>query len=182
LRVDRPGVYVFDARGGRPLAPGQLADWFQGGALSASQLPPSGVVPPPRPERTGPGALVCDLVAEWSRQPREVFARRCEAGGAPISFRLGPWRAQRTADVSSQLPRHKMRADHLEPPPAPAGATARPVASRASLAKLRPLRGGQPPPAPGVADPSDGMRVVNQGRGRLLVTVHGTATVWIDRN
>ncbi|MCA9603154.1 MAG: hypothetical protein KC417_14070, partial [Myxococcales bacterium] len=167
----RTGAYVFDAMGGRPYAAGQLASWFFGGSVKARHLPPLGVVPPPDAERSGPGALVCALLAEWAGQPREALAHRCDRGGSPLRFRIGPWRGERTADVAEQLPRHELRADHLEPPirtPSPRDAL---IVTHTTLARLRKTR----------ADAEFGaLDAKNATDARALLTINGTPVRWLD--
>ncbi|MEM1415550.1 MAG: hypothetical protein AAGH15_11645, partial [Myxococcota bacterium] len=108
LRADAPGSYVFDDEGGRPFAPGQLANWFEGGPLRFS---PRLYVRSPEAQ-SGPGRLICRLLAEWVNGSPDVVGRRCGRGGSPPFFRVGLWRAERTADVAVSLPARMLRADH----------------------------------------------------------------------
>ena len=90
LRRDLGGVYAFDSQGGRPLAPGQLASWFDGGNGRGSRA--AARVRVESTEQEGPGELVCALLGEWARQRRDAFVRRCN-DRSPVSFRIGPWLA-----------------------------------------------------------------------------------------
>jgi hypothetical protein len=184
VRLDHhEGAYAFDDRGGRPFAAGQLARWFFGGEVADRFLPPAGVVPAATQERVGPGALVCALVSEWAGQPRLGLARRCAHEGAPLRFRVGPWRAERTADVPIEVPRADLRSDHLNPPkiPAPTGETA--IASDTALdrvllsPRLRARSAAQAPPPP-VRHGS--LAVQNRTEARTLITVHGVPVQWFD--
>jgi hypothetical protein len=177
LRRDRPGVYVFDEAGGRPLGPGRMAEWFQGGPVGEYQ-PPLGVrAPPPHEEPTGPGDLVCALLAEWIGAPREDVMRRCQAG-PPFRFRLGPYRAERTADLPLELAKSALRADHADPPDE--WPTSEPSAlffETSVLERLGARALASPPPR---ADPSptsiasaEGFTVLNEGSTRVLVAVDG---------
>lgn len=123
LRRDRPGVYVFDGEGGRPLEPGQLSTWFEGGPVTR-RGPPLRVFAtyghprrqPPPDDEEDPGELVCALLAELASESREPVIRRCELG-APHLWRLGFWHAERTASVRIELARSSLRADERNPPP-----------------------------------------------------------------
>jgi hypothetical protein len=167
LRRDRPGVYVFDESGGRPLGPGRLGEWFQGGPLGEYR-PLLGIrPPPPREEPSGPGALVCALLAEWIGEERDAVLHRCEAG-PPSHFRLGPYRAERTADLPLELPRSALRVDHRDPP------HEWPIAESASLffeaSVIRRLG-----PATGRRGGGGPLVVRNGGSTRLIVAVDGIA-------
>ncbi len=184
LRGDSPGAYVFDERGGRPLVPGELAAWFEGGPPRAGPIlvvrrDPAlrGGVDP------GPGMLVCALLAEWSGEARENVMRRC-ATGAPLGFRVGYWRGERMADVTVQSPRREIRADHVDPPELPARATTRAFLEPSALAHLAPRRvsrdleaspsDGRGPP------PEQGLVLVNESEARIVVVVDGVAVGAVD--
>ena len=184
IRADEPGAYVFDGRGGRPLGPGQMAQWFEGGRPKGA--PSYRVEPPPTDEQSGPGELLCRFIAEWTAEGPSVVARRCGAGGASPSFRVGLWRAIRTADVRVTLPRRALRADHLDPPsPAVEGHAWQSFLTEASfeqLAPRRPLRPKRRGSSDEVTedDPEHGLVVVNRGSTRIIVTVRGTPIGWVD--
>lgn len=182
LRGDRLGVYVFDPGGGRPLAPGQMAEWFQGGPPGRNP-PRVWVRPPPPQEDVGSGELVCALLTEWSGHPPETLERRCADKGPPSMFRLGPWQAERTADVPVQLPRSALRSDHRDPPPPIADSQSRAFMEPALLARLEPSRRGRSS-APGATEsgdpPAEGLRIVNQSEARLVVTASGVPVGWLD--
>lgn len=170
LRRDRPGVYLFDGRGGRPLLPSELAEWFQGGPRRGFhpfvQLHRAGEQP-----LDGPGELVCAFLAELSAQPREPLVRRCGQHGAPSRFRVGPWIALRTADVPLDLPRALLRADSVgavDPIPELRSARLLPASALAGLQG----RGFQPE--------GDTLKVRNRGSSRVIATVDGAAIAWVD--
>jgi hypothetical protein len=177
LRGDSPGAYVFDGAGGRPLLRGELGEWFEGGerrpgpGLSVRRDPTT-----PSGER---GALVCALLAEWADEDREAVMRRCD-GRAPISFRVGLWRAERTADLAIEVPRRSLRADELEPPTPIASSTSRAFYEPASLARIESatVRGEEieatDPQAPG-----EGLLVINESATRIVVTAQGVPVGWI---
>ena len=176
LRRDQPGVYVFDGKGGRPLGPGQLAQWFEGGRLRFE--PRLRVVAPPREEQSGPGDLICRLIAEWTNTSPDQLARKCGAGGAPPSLRVGVWRAERTADVAVRLPRSAMRADHRDPPPAIPDGDGRAFLSPELMARLPKKRG--PAPEPHDDAPGEGLIVMNRGRATMMITVGGNPVGWVE--
>lgn len=180
LRSDFPGTYVFDAAGGRPVPPGELPRWFQGGPVTHAQLPAVGLRAAPPGETAGPGDLICALLAEWSGQDRANLLRRCSRG-APAKFRLGPWRAERTADVPVQLPRHALRADHVDPPRPLTDVDSRAFMAPDLLSRLEPGRirrsADEGPPQDA---PSEGIRVVNGGRARVVITAHGVPIGWVE--
>lgn len=172
LRSDQPGVYAFDGDGGRPLGPGQMAAWFEGGRVR--RYPSVHLRTPPAEEQVGPGPLVCRLLAEWANHPTDSLERRCGEGGAPVAFRLGPWRADRTADVAVRRPGSALRADHLDPPELPRDTDA-PL--------LEPRLAARVPPVFAFADAEPGphaLTVHNGGRARSLVVVGGAAVGWVD--
>lgn len=176
IRRDQPGVYIFDGKGGRPLGPGQLAQWFEGGRLRREASLRVSV--PPENEQVGPGSLVCRFIAEWSHTSPDALERRCGEGGTPPSFRVGLWRAYRTADVYVELPRPSLRADHESPPEPPSAETGRAFLAPAQFARLRPVRGARAEPEEDA--PTRGVIIANTGRARMVVTVGGTPVGWID--
>lgn len=183
LRRDRPGVYVFDGEGGRPLAPGEMAAWFEGGPVTR-RGPPLRVIVGYGPARNAPladdeevpGELICALLAEWGAEDPATVMRRCERG-APYLWRLGFWRAEQTADVPVELPRSSLRADE--------GGAPAPIVAHASRAFVEPsglsriaASGPASPPLPG--GPAEGLRVPNESATRAIVTVQGIAIGWVD--
>ena len=179
LRGDRPGVYVFDARGGRPLAPGQMAEWFQGGPPGRDP-PAVRVRPPPPHEDVGQGALICALLAEWSGQEREALVRRCGERGPPAMFRLGPWFGERTADVPLELPRSSVRADHESPPRPLAASSSRAFVEPSLLSRLEPKRARRDREATDEDAPSEGLQVRNTSTTRVVITGQGIPIGWVD--
>ncbi|MFT5355939.1 MAG: hypothetical protein ACI9KE_003160 [Polyangiales bacterium] len=176
IRRNQPGVYVFDGAGGRPLGPGQLARWFEGGRLRREAS--LRVSSPPENEQIGPGALVCRFIAEWSHTSPDALERRCGAGGTPPSFRVGLWRATRTADVYVELPRTALRADHEDAPLPPAAETGRTFLAFAQFARLRTVRGARGEPEDDA--PERGVVIMNTSEARMVVTIGGTPVGWID--
>lgn len=183
LRRDRPGVYVFDGEGGRPLEPGMLAAWFEGGRVTR-RGPPLRVFThwgftrrQPEPDDvSAPGELMCAFLAELAGEPRENVMRRCERG-APHLWRMGFWRAEQTAGVPLELPRNSMRADERDGP--------RPIESSASRAYLEPealarLRGRAASGEPVEGAPPEGLRVINDSATRAIVAIGGVLAGWVD--
>lgn len=169
IRRDQPGVYVFDAQGGRPLGPGQLAAWFTGGRLD-HRRPDVRVFPPRPPGQTGLGDLMCRLVAEWASQSTETVGERCGTGGSPPVFRVGPWLATRTADIEVEVPRDTLRADEHDPPDAIEPETHRAFLSPAMLGRID----GRPFPRYQIGEPvGDGLTVDNRGSGIAVLTLEG---------
>ncbi len=177
VRGDSNGVYVFDGSGGRPIDPGTLGEWFEGGerrpgpGLSVRRDPTT-----PSGER---GAMVCALLAEWSGDDRESVSRRCD-GRAPLGFRVGLWRAERTADLAIEVPRRALRADELEPPmPIPRN-TSRAFYEPASLARIEhAVPRGEEIEAADPAAPPEGLVFVNESATRVIVTAEGVSVGWV---
>lgn len=173
IRRDQPGAYVFDARGGRPLGPGQMAAWFEGGQVR--RYPRVHIRGPKAEAQEGPGNLMCRLLAEWANHPTDTLERRCGKGGAPSAFRLGPWRADRTADVAFERPASSLRADHLEPPDRPSSPDGPVSLTSLGLERLRPffeLPADEPGPRPLV--------VRNDGDARALIVIEGAPVGWLE--
>jgi hypothetical protein len=185
LRRDRPGAYLFDPQGGRPLAPGELAAWFEGGEVTRrgpplrviATLGPTRSAPPSHNDEEMPGQLVCAFLAEWSAEPRDVM-RRCD-GGAPALFRLGFWRAEQTAGVPVELPRTALRADEGDAPGYIPAQSSRALLEPAALGRIA-SSGPVPPELVQPDAPAEGLRVINESAARAIVTVQGVAIGWLD--
>ena len=177
LRGDSPGGYVFDGAGGRPLLPGELGEWFEGGERRPG--PGLSVRRDPTMPSGESGLLVCALLAEWAGENREAVLRRCD-GRAPLSFRVGLWRAERTADIPIELPRRSVRADEVDPPLEVPALESRAFFEPASLARIEPpsVRGEEPEAAHPEA-PGEGLLLVNESGTRVIVTVGGIPIGWI---
>ncbi len=184
LRRDRPGVYVYDGDGGRPLGPGEMAAWFEGGNVTR-RGPPLRVFASYGPARHAPvaddeevpGELLCALLAEWAAEDRETVMRRCERG-APYLWRLGFWRADQTAGVPVELPRSALRADeHGAPTTTAVAQRSRAFVEPSGLARID-ASGPAAPPSPDA--PAEGLRVPNESATRAIVTVEGVAIGWVD--
>ncbi len=178
VRGDRPGSYVFDGAGGRPLGPGQMAHWFDGG-------PPRRHgrvwlrVDPPRNE-VDVGSMICRFLAEWASASVDSLIAQC-GGGVPRWIRLGPYTGDRTADVEVMVQRRQLRADHEEPPPRIAAAASWPYHSPATYRRMLP----RPRPPQRIEQPEApadlrGLRVRNLGPVRMVVTLDGTALGSVD--
>lgn len=176
IRGDNPGLYLFDGQGGRPLGPGQLAEWFEGGHLRRAAT--FRISSPPEEEQVGPGALICRLIAEWAGVSPSSTERSCGRGGAPSSFRVGLWRATRTADVDFSAPTHALRADQENPPERPEVVTGRAWLDERSLARVRPMNRRRPRPEEDA--PSHGLIIINRSPARMIVTAGGTPLGWIN--
>ena len=175
LRADLPGLYVFDGQGGRSLGAGQLASWFEGQRGGKPFMTRAAVRKDWGPRAEGPlaGDMICALLAEWSGQPRESLAYRCDPESLPPGFRIGPWSAELTAVVPVQLPRHGLRADEREPPrtlplPRPTHAVLEPSA----LGQLVPFKASPGPPA--------SLVVENRSSARVMMIAQGVPVGWID--
>lgn len=184
LRRDRPGVYLFDGRGGRPLEPGELSSWFEGGRVSR-RGPPLRIFaqwgfsrhrPSPSDEDV-PGELMCALLAEWAGEPRDNVMRRCERG-APHLWRLGFWRAEQTAGVPVELPRASLRADERDRPGRITDASSRAFLEPEALSRIEPE--GPPAREPAEGAPVQGLMVRNDSATRAIVAVQGVAIGWVD--
>ncbi|AKF10667.1 hypothetical protein [Sandaracinus amylolyticus] len=179
VRGDSPGSYVFDREGGRSLPPGALAEWFEGGPRRTG--PPLSVRrDPAHTEREIPGGLICALLAEWSGDLRENVMRRCD-GRAPMAFRVGFWRAERTADVPVELPRRALRADESDPPPPVPITRSRAFLEPAALSRVPPM--DRPPrdlPERDPTAPAEGLDFVNESDARVVVAAEGVALGWVD--
>lgn len=183
LRGDSPGAYVFDGAGGRSLEPGALAAWFEGGdprpGPRAYVRRDTGVDDDDEPL---PGPLVCALVAEWAGVPRSSIGPRC-GNAAPVAFRAGAYRAERTADVPLTLPRSALRADEGGAPEPPTFATSRSFLEPDALARLRTdVRRGDDRTVEDRSEraPEAGLVLENRSEGRVVVVVDGVAVGYAD--
>ena len=177
LRRDEPGVYIFDGLGGRPLGPGQLAQWFEGGRLRFE--PSLRIRSPPAREQVGLGNLLCRFISEWTNTPPDDTERRCGEGGSPPDFRVGRWRAQRTADTAIELPRSSLRADHHNPPQIIPSYDSHIFLTPELMRRIPARRGPRSDPDPNA--PEEGLTITNRGRSRVIVTVQGVAVGWINQ-
>ncbi len=166
MRADQSGAYVFDRRGGRPLGPGQLGSWFMGGRL---RKPPTYRVWSTRANSRVPGILLCRFIAEWVQTTPEGVERRCEHGGAPPKFRVGLWRAERTAEVSVSLPRSGLRADHRRGPKSVSDVRSGTFYSRDVIGRLTGKPVGEEP-----------LTLTNRTGARLVVMLERTPLGWVD--
>jgi hypothetical protein len=177
LRSDLPGVYLFDSGGGRSLGAGQLASWFEGqrsGTKPATTF--AAILRDWGPHSAGPlaGDMICALLAEWSNEPREALAYRCQDDSLPPGFRVGPWGAELTAVVPLSVPRHSLRADDAEPPRTlPKARLPGPMLEPAALAGLLPSRA-----MPGPRDAS--LVIENLSPTRVLMIAQGVPIGWVD--
>jgi hypothetical protein len=174
LRGDVPGMYLFDANGGRPLPPGQLSAWFEGqlsGVRTRSALQIRDYLAAPN---EGLGDLLCALLAEWTGNTREEVAYRC-VGIVPPGFSFGVWNAELTALVPMMVPRSTLRADAVEPPA--------PLPRRARRVLLEPGELGRIAPHREESAAADGGGVLsleNRLTTRLLVFVQGVPIGFVD--
>lgn len=96
-------------------------------------------------------------------------------------FRMGPWWAERTADVPVDLPRSALRADHHDPPGPVADRGSRAFVEPALLARLEPSRRRRQNAAdPDEEPPTEGIRVRNESRSRIVVTASGVPLGWVE--
>jgi hypothetical protein len=189
LRGDVPGVYLFDADGGRPLSPGQLSTWFEGyspGMRTRSELSILKDYNPAPSE--GPGDLLCAFLAEWTGNPRDEVLRRC-TGFLPPGFRFGAWSAELTAIVQTSVPRYELRGDAADPPrlwprrPDPqlieAGAVSR---IRALPLRARPEPSARPLETPAAVSGSERLPLIldNRTPARLVAVVQGVPIGWVN--
>ena len=188
LRGDVPGVYLFDADGGRPLSPGQLSTWFEGypaGMRTRSELLIHKDYNPGPSE--GPGDLLCAFLAEWTGNPRDEVLRRC-TGFLPPGFRFGVWSAELTAIVQTSVPRYELRADAADPPRLWPRAPDPQLIEASALARIRAL----PRPrdaartaelaAPAAISGADKPQLVldNRTPARMVAVVQGVPVGWVN--
>lgn len=183
MRVDVPGVYLFDGQGGRPLPKNHLASWFLGDEIPPFRRTPLTIRRDPGPSVEGPAELVCALLAEWTASPHEDTARQCSGGALPLGFRFGIWAADLTAIVPMSLPRSALRADAGNPPRTLVSAHQRSLLDAHEISKLAPLPARKNPdlPPPPSGPPGSGvLRVSNPGATRALVVVAGVPIGWLQ--
>jgi hypothetical protein len=187
LRPDVPGVYLFDAEGGRSIGPGQLAAWFEGRTAHDSREVQSRV----RIRReyrahageVSPGHLMCMLLAEWTNQPREAVQNRCFGLSPAQGFRFGPFSAELTAVVPLQLPRYSLRADEVDAPEPIAAATH--GAMLDTFDALRPMRAGPEIGDESIAQDAGAdvdpgvLEVFNHTDTRAIIIVQGVPIGWV---
>lgn len=181
MRSDRPGVYVFDARGGRPVGTGQLAAWFQGGPGARS------VEMTVRTRAVDDAAtidMVCRLFGEWAGTSIAAVRRTCASDGLPVRFQLGPYRGERTAEAVVYLPEHQLRADHLEPPRGLVHHASVGFHTDEEIARIEPMRDEPQTRRPRAGEALEtvarGLLVENRTGARVLVTADGVALGWLD--
>lgn len=189
MRADVPGVYMFDGAGGRPLAPGHLASWFNGDEGEQFPRQPASLRSDPGPSAEGPSELVCALIAEWTAQPRQALENWCENGTLMQKFKFGVWSFDLTAIVPMTLPRSQLRADAVGLPKPLSSARVRhlletrdierlgpivirPNANSNQNLNLVPIDAG--PPGSGV------LRAENRGSTRMLLVVQGVPLAWLQ--
>lgn len=180
LRADTPGVYLYDAEGGRPLPRNHLASWFLGDEVSPFRRANSYIRRDLGPSVEGPADMVCALVAEWTAAPREELVRQCSGGALPLAFRFGIFVADLTAIVPMSVPRSQLRADAVGLPRAWTGSHVRPLRDAREIGKLSPRK--HPDLAPITPGPpgSATLHVINHGSARTLVVVAGVPIGWVQ--
>ncbi len=156
LRADRPGAVVVDASGMRPLGPGQLAHWFAGTSLTQRVHANAAIAMVSEKEAGGPRHLLCELIAEWTNQPRTNLEPRCSVAGPNPRLRIGQWWATRTVSMYQSLPKRRLRTD--QPLTEPVKGDFQAIQSR----------------------PSAGQHVINQYAKRLLPFAGGQPWGWVD--
>jgi hypothetical protein len=183
LRSDAPGVYLYDGKGGRPLARNHLASWFLGDELVQFRRTALTIRRDPGPSAEGPADLVCALLAEWTGSPREETMRQCAGGALPLGFRFGIWVADLTAIVPMSVPRSQLRADAVGLPRGVHSSRVRPLRDAREIGKLAPMsprKYPDLPPSPAGAPGSATLRVTNHGSARTLIVVSGVPVGWLQ--
>jgi hypothetical protein len=177
IRADRAGSYVFDGSGGRSLGTAQLAAWYEGSSTAPS--PGLGLRMEEAPELSPYMPLFCRFLAEWGRAPLEAIQRRCESG-SPKVFRIGHGPAERTAHVPMRLPKRRLRADHLDPPPASlASPNARVLLDRGTLERITPKVAAEYV-QPEDSDEGPALRIENAAAGRSIIILEGTQVAILE--
>jgi len=184
LRGDVPGVYLFDADGGRPLSPGRLSTWFEGYAAGMRTRSELQILKDYNPAPSeGPGDLLCAFLAEWTGNPRDEVLRRC-SGFLPSGFRFGVWSAELTAIVQTSVPRYVLRADNADPPRLWPRRPDAQLIEAAALARVHalPTPRGDVPPAPAAVSGSAAprLRVTNHTPARMVAVVQGVPVGWVN--
>lgn len=188
LRADVPGVYMFDGAGGRPLAPGHLASWFNGDEGEQFVRQPVRLRAEPGPSAEGPSELVCALIAEWTAQPRQALENWCAGGVLMHRFQFGIWSFDLTAIVPMTLSRAQLRADSVGLPRPLASSRVRSLLETRDIERLAPINlrpaantGVTALPPIDAGPPGSGvLRAENRGLTRLLVVVQGVPLAWLQ--
>lgn len=168
MRRDQAGAYAFDAQGGRPLDAQMLSRWF---SREAGAHPPSLLLRGSEArEDSISGAMTCSFLAEWSGQSRAELEARCDRRDAPLLFKIGHWRGDRSAEVPLQLPRSSLRADELDPPR---------HLFRAAGAFRSPERKGGLVRDGGIEEDAS-LLLHNEHGGRILVLLDGSPLDWVE--
>lgn len=189
MRTDVPGVYMFDGLGGRPIAPGHLASWFNGD--EGEQLPrqPVRMRADPGPSAEGPAELVCSLIAEWTAQPRQALESWCANGTLIQKFGFGVWNFDLTAIVPMTLPRSQLRADAVSLPRPLRNARHQALLDTRDIERLQPIvvkpnpNNATAPVLPPIdaGPPGSGvLRAQNRGLTRMLLVVQGVPLAWLQ--
>ena len=175
MRRGAPGTYVFDAQGGRQLAPGELSGWFVGQPVGRD---PFIRVRGPRVPTIGPAPMICRLLAEWGNSTYSSISGRCR-DGAPPWFRVGMWFGTLSADVTMDLPASTLRADEREPP-----LRAEPILGRVMLSEVMRVRlwpATTPSYDPGPLPREHGtLTVQNQTERKMIVIVDAVPVAWVE--
>lgn len=174
LRGDVPGVYLFDADGGRPLGPGHLSGWFQGYPSGMRPYVELIIQDYAAGSNEGIGDLLCVFLAEWTHNSRDEVLHRC-GGIVPPSFRFGIWNAELTAVVPLELAKSGLRADSINPPPI-APRRPHPLLDAWELVHISPLSARASEQAlPPAADGGEALVIDNRTNVRSVVVVQGVA-------
>lgn len=181
MRVDLPGTYVFDGRGGRPVGTGQLAAWFQSGPGARGV---EMTVRDSAPDETVVVDLVCRLFGEWAGASIASVRRTCGADGLPTRMTFGPYRVERTAEAVIELPERSMRADDRDPPEGLTHVVSTRLHAAETLARLSPSVDDPPERRPRAGEPpvvvTNGVRIENRTGARVLIAIDGVALGWVD--
>lgn len=188
MRTDAPGVYMFDGNGGRPLAPGHLASWFNGD--EGESFPRQSVImrADPGPSAEGPSELVCALIAEWTAHPRQALESWCANGTLIQKFSFGVWKFDLTAIVPMTMPRSQLRADAVSLPKPLRNARHQALLDTRDIERLAPIvvkpHSNNPalalPPVDAGPPGSAVLRAENRGLTRMLLVVQGVAVAWLQ--
>jgi hypothetical protein len=177
LRGDIPGVYLFDADGGRPLGPGHLSGWFEGYPSGMRPYVELIIQDYAAGSNEGIGDLLCVFLAEWTHNSRDEVLHRC-SGIVPPSFRFGVWSGDLTAVVPLDLPKNSLRADSINPPQI-APRRLHPLLDAWELVHIAPLSARAAEQAvPSAADGGDGLVIDNRTNVRSVIVVQGVAIAY----